>query len=67
MFGLALAQVDLQGDSRLMPGIAGHTFPVTVSLQGGDKPAGSYPPGRSRSADGAGCGVKDSATMKLPG
>jgi hypothetical protein len=29
-----------------------------ASFQGGDNPPGSYPPGRSRSADGAGCGLK---------
>jgi hypothetical protein len=47
----------LQGDSRLTPGVAGHTFPATPSFREGTIP-GSYPPGRSRSADGAGWGLK---------
>jgi hypothetical protein len=32
--------------------------PAQADLQGRDKPAGSYPPGRSQSADGVGCGLK---------
>jgi hypothetical protein len=35
MFGLAPAQADLQGDSRLTPGCAGPTLPVAPPFREG--------------------------------